>query len=456
MHSTKRRRSRQLINGFTIGPAFAAASVIVNCSNSDERPLDTTAPDAGLIDAAPDRPAQALDATEADSAEPDAGLIDAAPLPIECASSTCAISLVTTMDDYDGYNRGQGFCALLRDGTVACWGANASGQLGRGEEAGALEPSSRAARVIGLSEIVELDHTCALDKNGAIWCWGTGPFLRDEMSMPTTERAPVKLPLPPATHVGFGGAVACAASSSDVTCWGSNRHGQIGPFDATVRNRWHPPHPIALPTGAPVRRLAVGDATFILREDGTTVSLGAQPTIGRITSIFPDPYPDKLALDGIFAIDAATDNVCATAGGMGYCWGAVAGHLNSPTHLSRALPKPMVVPEPIVYSATTSILETRRWQLPARWCAIAVSGAVYCWGLNESGQAGNGKADYAFDAVGVVGLPGPAAQVKVTRDTTCALLTSGKIYCWGSNVDGQLGNGRPKGMTLVPEEVVLP
>jgi alpha-tubulin suppressor-like RCC1 family protein len=40
--------------------------------------------------------------------------------------------------------------------------------------------------------------------------------------------------------------------------------------------------------------------------------------------------------------------------------------------------------------------------------------------------------------------------------STCALLTSGKIYCWGNNFYGQLGHGRIKGVSLVPQEVVLP
>ena len=53
-------------------------------------------------------------------------------------------------------------------------------------------------------------------------------------------------------------------------------------------------------------------------------------------------------------------------------------------------------------------------------------------------------------------LPGPAADVKTTATATCALLTSGKVYCWGSNYYGQLGNGRLKVPSVVPEEVVLP
>ncbi|AKU95076.1 hypothetical protein AKJ09_01740 [Labilithrix luteola] len=41
-------------------------------------------------------------------------------------------------------------------------------------------------------------------------------------------------------------------------------------------------------------------------------------------------------------------------------------------------------------------------------------------------------------------------------DSTCALLTNGKVYCWGANYYGQIGNGKARMPTLVPEEVVLP
>jgi len=87
---------------------------------------------------------------------------------------------------------------------------------------------------------------------------------------------------------------------------------------------------------------------------------------------------------------------------------------------------------------------------------VGASGSVYCWGNNASGQAGDGTKEYAFEAVKVEGLPEPAAEVKTTADTTCALLTNGKVFCWGANYYGQLGNGEIKVRSLVPQEVVLP
>jgi len=406
------------------------------------------------------------DAADASPPSRDAGPVDAAPLPIVCASAPCATALVTTIGGYYLGDEGQGFCALLQDRTVACWGANASGQLGRGDEGRAIAGSSTAARVVGLEKVVALDHTCAVDELGATWCWGTGPFLRQgpEGESWTTEHDAVKLELPPATRVGFGGLVACVATSEGVLCWGYNDQAQIGPFETTPRYAWYPPRKIDLPSGPPIRQIAIGDATLIVREDGTILSWGANPPLGRISSLSPDPYASSLTIGGIFAVDIAHDNACATTGGIGYCWGgALPGASDSLNRahpvdkLGRAYPKAIVTPEPIVEVATTrTVSQSSDPPIPYRWCAVAVSGKVYCWGFNDSGQAGDGTKDFAYDAVPVVGLPERAVSVRTTPSTTCALLTNGKIYCWGSNYDGQLGNRKTRGMALVPEEVVLP
>lgn len=94
--------------------------------------------------------------------------------------------------------------------------------------------------------------------------------------------------------------------------------------------------------------------------------------------------------------------------------------------------------------------------MPQRACAVGVSGAVYCWGVNGSGQAGDGTLSYAHAPVEVVGLPEPAARVATTPKATCALLTSGAIRCWGDGFHGQLGRGRLGPPSVVPEEVLLP
>ena len=385
---------------------------------------------------------------------------DGGPLPIDCATPPCARSLVTTLGADESLvssgtvDRGEGFCALLDDGTVACWGANQAGQLGRGEDAGSADDATPAL-VRGLSDVVQLDHTCALDKSGAVWCWG--PNLPGDAGTASHQRAPVKMSIPPAKRVGMGTETGCAVVEDGVFCWGKNKAAQIAPLDELSAGKIVPPRSVQVPAGAPIRDIHVGVASFALRTDGTTLSWGANPPLARVSSRFPEPRPRPIVLEHVSSLDVAGDNACATAGGTGYCWGAVASSNPKHPNLDRALPEPVVTPEPLVQIATTRTVGTgdtiERHQ---RWCAVAASGAVYCWGNNASGQAGDGTTDYAPAAVKVRGLPAPAAQVRTTPNSTCALLTSGKVYCWGTNFYGQLGNGKLRIPSFVPQEVVMP
>lgn len=457
MHFTRRLLDPHRAGLLIALSTLTASAAAVSCSSSDD-PGASLVVDAGREEADATEVIDAATAT--DSSIRDAESFDGKPLPVVCASSPCATALVTTLGR-SIEDRGEGFCVLLDDGTVACWGANGAGQLGRGEGVGeALIDSSKAARVVGLSNVSSLDHTCALDTSGSVWCWGTGPFSwgEDGGVVSSTYTTPVKLDLPLATKVARSYATACAVVGSDVQCWGSNALGQLGPLTEASSGE---PTRAALPQGALASALVVGNATFVIRDDGSLVSWGGNPGIGRISPSFPDPFPQAAALTKVTQIDSAYDNTCAVANGIGYCWGARLLPTKGPV-LERALPEAVGAPERLVQIATTrtdaaSIFPVVTEFKPFRWCAVAESGSLYCWGFNESGQAGNGDQEYVPRAVRV-DLPDGVqiAQVKTTINTTCALLTNGKVNCWGSNFNGQLGNGLNRGKSLVPTEVVLP
>lgn len=82
---------------------------------------------------------------------------------------------------------------------------------------------------------------------------------------------------------------------------------------------------------------------------------------------------------------------------------------------------------------------------------------VYCWGSNEEGQLGNGQygaGKYSDAPVevggGIVGKN--ITAIGGTGDVSCAI-ADGKIYCWGSNYRGELGYNAPNHPTLSPDPV---
>ncbi len=452
MHFTKRLLDLRLFGVLAVTAGVASATA--SCSSDPSADFVGDEDADASAQAAPDddggvRDGATSDASKEDATMPDAGPLPL-PLPVVCTGTPCATALVTIL--------GEGFCVLLQDETVACWGDNVNGQLGRGPEAGSA-PSARAARVIGLADIVELDRACAIDKNGDTWCWGTGPWLQTSAAT-TKALTPVKLPIPPAKTIrvarpSASAATACAVVDEGVLCWGTNQNGQVMvPVTGASASKAYPPTEAEVPPGAPIRDLAIGNATFAVRDDGTAISWGANPPIARVSSLFPDPYPRPLLLTDVTQIDASNDNVCAVAGAAALCWGAPRkqpGYNGSPP-LERALPERVVIPERVVFVATSA--SDSNWNL-LRGCAAGASGSLYCWGDNRQGQVGDGTRDYALSPV-KIDLPEPVAQVRTTMKSTCALLTSGRVFCWGDDSVGQLGGGQVAFPSLVPQEIVLP
>lgn len=461
MHSTRRRPEPYVsgAHGFLRGSLALLVSgawfgaMAASCATEND---DSTRADASIETT---KDAALETTTSSDGAEPDAdadakdaALVDAAPLAVECTAHPCALALTTTLSG-SWTMREEGYCALLDDGTVVCWGGNGTAQLGNGVVGG--PESAVPLRVAGLSDVVAIDHTCAVDKDGAVWCWGMGPFLESDASATTVEAIPVHVSLPgPAAKVAVTSDAACALlRDGTVVCWGSNAEFRIAVDEAV--DAVLSPRVMTLPSG--VKDIAIGQAVFAIYEDGHVLSWGAVPAVGRLTPIAPDGWPSPVQLDHVAMIDTIELEACAAANGIGWCWGSADGN----AQFARAVPIANDVPEPVTRMAATRTLYTLEPGMPMsierhRWCAATVLGNVYCHGLNNSGQAGDGTKDFALGAVRVAGLPERAAEVKTMPHSTCAMTTNGKVYCWGNNLYGQLGAGLPKGSVLAPTEVRIP
>ena len=79
----------------------------------------------------------------------------------------------------------------------------------------------------------------------------------------------------------------------------------------------------------------------------------------------------------------------------------------------------------------------------AHTCAKGSDGKLYCWGWNGSGQLGDGTTTNRWTPVAVQAPAGVVLSgVSAGEAHTCARSTAGPVYCWGGNGSGQLGNGR--------------
>ena len=132
-------------------------------------------------------------------------------------------------------------------------------------------------------------------------------------------------------------------------------------------------------------------------------------------------------------------HTCAvTDAGLVYCWGRnVNGQLgnNSTSNSNKpvAVDTTGVLSGKVIKSITVGDYDS---------CALTNDGLVACWGLNSSGQLGDGSTTQRLVPVLVTGaLVGKVVRSISTGDNyNCAITTDGLAYCWGLNDDGQLGN----------------
>jgi alpha-tubulin suppressor-like RCC1 family protein len=132
-------------------------------------------------------------------------------------------------------------------------------------------------------------------------------------------------------------------------------------------------------------------------------------------------------------VSAGAYHTCASlSNGSIQCWGDNShGELGNGTTASSLVP---VTVSGITSASAVTASGT------AHTCALLHGGSVQCWGLNSSGQLGNGTAVDSSVPVIVSGISNAISAVSTTR-SSCALLADRTVRCWGYNCCGQLGDG---------------
>jgi RHS repeat-associated protein len=330
-------------------------------------------------------------------------------------------------------------CARTTNGGMKCWGNNGVGQLGDGSTMQRTTPVDVSGFASGLNVMAPgLSHTCALTTSGRVKCWGennTFGRLGDGTTVQRTTPVDVSGITNGSSPIDGGGFHTCAlVSGGGVKCWGSNGSGQLG--DGTTLQRTGPTDVSGLTSGA-IAVSAGYSHTCALTTNGGVKCWGnnAYGQLGNGTnnaSLIPVSVSGLTS--GVVAITTGIRHSCVLlANGGAKCWGLnSSGQLGDGTTTNRNTPVD-------VSGLSSGVISIGGGE--THTCALTTTGGVKCWGGNGNGQLGDGTNTQRLTAVDVSGLTSGIATISVGNHHTCALAVGGGGKCWGNNDNGRLGDG---------------
>ncbi len=241
----------------------------------------------------------------------------------------------------------------------------------------------------------------------------------------------------------------CAVTTSGgAKCWGRNRYGQLGNGTFSVYGSATPVDVSGLTSG--VAQISTGQRhTCAVTTSGGAKCWGYNGFGGLGNGALSDsatPVNVSGLTSGVAQMSVGHFYTCAvTTSGGAKCWGYNAyGMLGNGTFSNSATPVD-------VSGLTSGVAQISAGDFHA--CALTTSGGVKCWGHGGEGQLGNGTFYNSATPVNVSGLTSGVAQISAGYYHTCAVMASGGVKCWGSNVYGGLGDGTFNNSRTTPVNV---
>jgi alpha-tubulin suppressor-like RCC1 family protein len=326
--------------------------------------------------------------------------------------------------------------AAMSDGSVRSWGYNYSGQLGDGTTANRSAPVA----VSGLTDVTAVTggymHSLALKSDGTVmgWGWNAHGEVGDGTNVQRNTPVPV-LGLTNVTAIAAGVFWSMALKGDGtVWTWGGDFAGALGTGTGTDAMT-----PQQIPGLTGVVAIAAGSYHGVaLKSDGTVVTWGqnSQRQLGNSTTAQPGPPSTISGLTGVVAIGAGRDHTSALRGdGTVVSWGGNVSGSAAATHVSsKSTPAAVIAP------GDSGLVQVAGGYGHA--LALTSEGDVLAWGSNNYGQLGDGGTSTSATPKQVAGLGSGVRQVATSLYyASYALKADGSVAGWGSNDNGELGDG---------------
>jgi DNA-binding beta-propeller fold protein YncE len=337
----------------------------------------------------------------------------------------------------------QDACAITVGGALYCWGANGYGQAGLGNTTSYTTPQQVTSPSETWSSVSNGYYdTCAITTAGALYCWGYNYAGEDGVGNTTQHTSPQHVTSPSTTWstVSMGEADACAITTAGkLYCWGQNGEGEDGVGNTTENNS-----PVQVGTATNWSSVSQsGSDACAINTSGALYCWGlngaGEDGLGNTTAYHT---PQQVtAISGTWtAVSTNGQDTCGINGGALYCWGYNSNgedglgnttEYNSPQQVGTATNWTSVSTN--TTDGTGHALDT---------CAVNSSGALYCWGSNANGEDGLANTTSYHTPQQVVIGPVATTWTAVSQSGMDACgINQGALYCWGYNEYGEDGTG---------------
>ena len=315
--------------------------------------------------------------------------------------------------------------AITSDGKLYSWGENNHGQLGRGSVSIIFNPTPQEVVTAGTpmsgKKIVDIVSnqatTLALDSDGVLYSWGYNEH--GELGQGTAGVSVIVPALVKTTGTSIQGKRITAVSAGEyyflvidndglVHSWGRNLYGELG-----------------------------NNTQYTFEYEPTAVVTAGTPMAGKVIVGIAGSMWHSMAVD---------------SNGNVYTWGDNEyGQLGDGTAVSSYVPVAVnTANTPMAGKKITSVTAGGNDFFisnieASHSVAVAEDGTMYTWGENYAGELGDGTTTRRTKPVAVDVSGTSMAGKQITQASggifyTAALSSDGKVYAWGSNSNGQLGD----------------
>lgn len=371
-------------------------------------------------------------------------------------------------------------CAVHNTGKVFCWGHPDQGQIGQGSTSGyimtpvEIDMGAHAESNDFITVDTSAgDHSCGVHSSGQLFCWGRNGNSQLGNGLTANSSTPIKVDMSGTsysndfTDVSTGLNMTCGVHATGrIFCWGLGTDGRLGTgstasqttpteFDMSAHGLYDNDF---------VQVSALWDTTCGLHSSGKIFCTGDAADFslgnGSISDV-SSPVEIDMSAHGIANdfkfVDISNGTGCAVhVNDKLYCWGNnQRGQLGNETNINSGTP---IEPVLTFVGKTNNFKQVATYRYPFSWqeahtCALHADDTFVCTGEVRHGKLGTSHTDYK-DVFTEIDMTAHAESndfidIDVGEDQSCGIHSSGKVFCWGSNSAGILGNGGGNGETPV-------